>query len=331
MILFQEVIDEMYTVLKRRLPSWSVYRRPDSGMMYYLVTAVRCPRQSDEDDAGSRLWPESGQRRHSLRVRRAGLTVINVHVESGGGLSQVVARRSQIDSLARAHEESDGATSTILAGDFNARVGEDDSLLNGGWTDACSSAGDWTWKQGNSSARYDRVYYRASDFQCYCATVEGVYDTHLSDHKPLLVELRRREAVAGCHGSDNAQGAAAGVIKAGGGRGLSTTGATVHVGNRKADELSLGTDCVKSNKGALFGHRAHDDSAGPLHIMNQAVDHVFDFRAAVVTLKIADDAWTPEQEPLPARVENFAYTLGALMVGFLLVFAVTNDIFRWVG
>ena len=36
-------------------------------------------------------------------------------------------------------------------------------------------------------------------------------------------------------------------------------------------------------------------------------------------------------EPLPARVENFAYTLGALMVGFLLIFAVTNDIFRWVG
>ena len=36
-------------------------------------------------------------------------------------------------------------------------------------------------------------------------------------------------------------------------------------------------------------------------------------------------------EPLPARVENFAYTLGALMVGFLLVFAVTNDIFMWVG
>ncbi len=36
-------------------------------------------------------------------------------------------------------------------------------------------------------------------------------------------------------------------------------------------------------------------------------------------------------EYFPARVENFAYTLGALMVGFLLVFAVTNDIFRWVG
>ena len=36
-------------------------------------------------------------------------------------------------------------------------------------------------------------------------------------------------------------------------------------------------------------------------------------------------------EPLPAKVENFAYTLGALMVGFLLVFAVTNDIFRWIG
>ena len=36
-------------------------------------------------------------------------------------------------------------------------------------------------------------------------------------------------------------------------------------------------------------------------------------------------------EPLSARVENFVYTLGALMIGFLLVFAVTNDIFRWVG
>ena len=36
-------------------------------------------------------------------------------------------------------------------------------------------------------------------------------------------------------------------------------------------------------------------------------------------------------EPLPAKVENFAYSLGALMVGFLLVFAVTNDIFRWIG
>jgi len=36
-------------------------------------------------------------------------------------------------------------------------------------------------------------------------------------------------------------------------------------------------------------------------------------------------------EPLPARIENVAYTIGAMMVGFLLVFAVTNDIFRWVG
>jgi regulator of sigma E protease len=36
-------------------------------------------------------------------------------------------------------------------------------------------------------------------------------------------------------------------------------------------------------------------------------------------------------EPLPTRVENFTYTLGALMVGFLLVFAVTNDIFRWLA
>ena len=36
-------------------------------------------------------------------------------------------------------------------------------------------------------------------------------------------------------------------------------------------------------------------------------------------------------EPLPTRVENFTYTIGALMVGFLLVFAVTNDIFRWLA
>ena len=36
-------------------------------------------------------------------------------------------------------------------------------------------------------------------------------------------------------------------------------------------------------------------------------------------------------EPLPSSMENFAYTVGALMVGFLLIFAVTNDIFRWIG
>ena len=36
-------------------------------------------------------------------------------------------------------------------------------------------------------------------------------------------------------------------------------------------------------------------------------------------------------EPLPTRVENFTFTIGALMVGFLLVFAVTNDIFRWLA
>ena len=36
-------------------------------------------------------------------------------------------------------------------------------------------------------------------------------------------------------------------------------------------------------------------------------------------------------EPLPTRVENLTYTIGALMVGFLLVFAITNDIFRWLA
>ena len=84
MILFQEVIDEMYTVLKQLLPAWRVYRRPDSDMIYYVVTAVRCPRQSDEDGAGSRPLPESEQGRRLLSVRRAGVAVINVHVESGG-------------------------------------------------------------------------------------------------------------------------------------------------------------------------------------------------------------------------------------------------------
>ena len=33
--------------------------------------------------------------------------------------------------------------------------------------------------------------------------------------------------------------------------------------------------------------------------------------------------------PLSPKVENFAYSLGAAMVIFLLVFAVTNDVLRW--
>ena len=66
MILFQEVIDEMYIVLKQLLPAWRVYRRPDSDMIYYVVTAVRCPRQSDEDDAGqdktlARIWARAAR------------------------------------------------------------------------------------------------------------------------------------------------------------------------------------------------------------------------------------------------------------------------------
>ena len=34
-------------------------------------------------------------------------------------------------------------------------------------------------------------------------------------------------------------------------------------------------------------------------------------------------------KPLSPKVENFAYSLGAAMVIFLLVFAVTNDVLRW--
>ena len=34
-------------------------------------------------------------------------------------------------------------------------------------------------------------------------------------------------------------------------------------------------------------------------------------------------------QPLSSKVENFAYSLGAAMVIFLLVFAVTNDVLRW--
>ena len=132
MILFQEVVDEMYTRLKQLLPEWGVYRRPNHRFDHFVVTAVRCPTQSDDDCAKARLFDEAGQGRHSLTLRRAGVAFINVHAESGPSLTAVTARRSQIASLARAHEETGGSISTILAGDFNARLGEDDSLLNGG-------------------------------------------------------------------------------------------------------------------------------------------------------------------------------------------------------
>ena len=54
MILFQEVIDEMYTRLKQLLPDWGVYRRHDSPFGYYVVAAVRCPNHSSQD--WSQYW-----------------------------------------------------------------------------------------------------------------------------------------------------------------------------------------------------------------------------------------------------------------------------------
>ncbi len=289
-ILFQEMNDAMYNVLKRRLTHWSFYHRHQRERDYYVLTAVRCRKEDVLDIARSKRFSQSSQGRHSLTVSRASVAFINVHAESGGQLNQIDARASQIEYLARSHETAETGT-TILAGDFNARDGKDEPLVNEGWHDAwCHSAccpsnsdGDWTWKKGNNSARYDRVFFRPAEFRCLSyAPLEGVWTANLSDHRPVVVELQRLRVGEQVR-------SATGV---GGGRGLAAVDATRTRVSEAGAERDCAEGCVRDEVSQL----------DLLQVMNAAVDNVCSFRSGVVALRLGDKEWTPEVDQLPATV-----------------------------
>ena len=102
------------------------------------------------------------------------------------------------------HEQEDGRT-CILAGDFNARDGEDLCLFTEGWQDVwmqdrlVHGREAWTWRRGANRARYDRVYARGSGgSMVQCVSAERITGTwsSLSDHVALRFVLRKTEQPA---------------------------------------------------------------------------------------------------------------------------------------
>ena len=89
-LMFQEVVDEMYDVLEQRLGSreWQIKRKSDPEMMYYNVTAVRRPTDAATRYKTTSRTFDSDQGRHLLTVHYGAWTVHNVHAESGGKSTQ---------------------------------------------------------------------------------------------------------------------------------------------------------------------------------------------------------------------------------------------------
>ena len=98
--------------------------------------------------------------------------------------------------MARVPEMRDDAAwprAYVIAGDYNAKEGEDDCITAEGWSDAASDRG-WAWRtlHGASSARYDRVYIRGATTRVEVASFEILSEVwgDLSDHKALHIFLK---------------------------------------------------------------------------------------------------------------------------------------------
>ena len=211
---FQEVVDEMHDVIRRTcsVMGWRVYRRGDRDMPYFLVTAVRTP-GGGEDRCASFAFPRSSSGRHVLVVRRGDWVFVNVHLESGGQVVERDERAAQFLHVSRLHE-SEAFRCYVLAGDFNARGGEDHCLFLEGWADCWHGGGgqsegeEWTWKKGRQGARYDRAYFRAPSMgrsggqRWQVARLTQVWDDGLTDHVAVKLHLHSeaagREPNGGC-------------------------------------------------------------------------------------------------------------------------------------
>ena len=119
-LLLQEVVVEMYAVLRRRLPGWKLHRRHDHAEEYFNVTAVRTRPASAGEKSTSYAFPTSNNGRHMLTARRDGWAIVNVHAESGRHQEERDQRVAQLEYMSRMHERDDDKL-WVLAGDFNAR------------------------------------------------------------------------------------------------------------------------------------------------------------------------------------------------------------------
>ena len=113
---------------------------------------------------------------HLVTIWRGQWSFSNVHAESGGHPASRDERAAQLSYMSRMHEFAEGRIS-VLAGDFNARGGEEHDLELEGWRDVWGEAamprerdsGAWTWRQGQHSARYGRVYVHSSRVKVECS------------------------------------------------------------------------------------------------------------------------------------------------------------------
>ena len=95
-VLLQEVVAEMYAVVRRRLPDWKVHRRRPLTEEYYNVTAVRPRAFTTAGGPTSYAFPDSENGRHVLTVRRDGWAISTVHTESGGRQQERDRRVAQL-------------------------------------------------------------------------------------------------------------------------------------------------------------------------------------------------------------------------------------------
>ena len=120
-LLLQEVVDDMYDVVRDTLTSWHIHRRHGREADYFLVTATRLPADAD-DKCTSFAFPHSSGGRPLLTARRGPWAFVNVHAESGRRACERDERAAQLLHMSRLHEH-DVSRVHVLAGDFNVRAG----------------------------------------------------------------------------------------------------------------------------------------------------------------------------------------------------------------
>ena len=315
-LLLQEMIMEMYAVLQRRLAAWRIYRRRDVTEDYFNVTAVKSPPASTADKTSSYAFPSSNNGRHVLTVRRHGWTVANAHAESGRRQEERDEREVQLQYLSRLHERENGNI-CVLAGDLNAREGEDLCLRTEGWRDLWTEAPGidvdnqqepWTWRRGANSARYDRFYAQAcGPDSVECAHMEAIRSIWpaRTDHVALHVVLRRRSRA-------NARSEAA--------------GARVQLARSTARDASAPDSAAKPAGGAQAERRPSGRQREDIPVVKianaiLALDDIFHKRARLCLAHADDGKWTPEDETLEGADQVVAWTClpahGGFAVGYI--------------
>ena len=106
-LLFQEVIEEMYAVIKSVLHGhgWSIYRLGMEGFPYFLVSAVKDGGVGCKEKARSTRLPCSDQGRALLTVPVGDFEITNLHLESGQRLWEKSMREQQMRQHAPASSQ----------------------------------------------------------------------------------------------------------------------------------------------------------------------------------------------------------------------------------